>query len=224
MLFEHFDLELEIELLFEKELFVGRLETSDVAIIKAPSLQTNRVQAAGRCWAAIHNHEWRHISDHTGKSCNHGMLADATELMHRTEARNDGMVTNRDVACDGGIIREDSVIPHLAFVSHVSVAEEKIVVADPGRRLGLGAAMNGHVLAEGVIIPDVEMGFFSGVFHVLRATTDSGERESLATLANRCVALDHDVTVQTRVISEGHVLSDHAVRTNFATGADLSCG
>ena len=80
--------------------------------------------------------------------------------MNCTETGDDRVVANGNVTRNGSIVREDSVIADLAFVGHVCVAEEEVVISDPSWCIWGGSSVDGDVLSEGVVITDMEMGGF----------------------------------------------------------------
>ena len=83
MLAKDLNLGAEIEVFFEKELFVGCLEGADIVLGKASSLETNDVESAGGRGIAIDDHEGGNVLHDTGEAGGHGVFADATELMDR---------------------------------------------------------------------------------------------------------------------------------------------
>ena len=76
---------------------------------------------------------------------------------------------------DRRIVGKDGVVADLALVRHMRVAEKEIVVADASWGFGAGAAMDGHVFAEGVVIPNVEVGFLPLELEILGAASKGGK-------------------------------------------------
>ena len=58
------------------------------------------------------------------------MFPDATELVHGGESGNDGVIIHSDVPGETAVVGKDDVIPQLAIVRDVRVAEEEVVRAD----------------------------------------------------------------------------------------------
>ena len=225
VLFENLDLQGEVQILFEEELLVSHLQAADIFFGEASALEPNDVESAGDTVVAINDHEGWHICDNAGEPSNHGVLPDAAELVNCAEARDDGVVADRDVACESRSVRENRVVPHLAFVGNVRVAEEEIAVSDAGWSLGCRSSVHGDVFAEGIIVADVEMGgrpFLE--LEVLSPASESSEGKGLAALADSRVALDDDVGMEASIVTEGHVITNNAIGPNLAIGTDLRFG
>jgi len=116
--------------------------------------------------------------------------------MDRAQSRDDGVVSDYDVAGDGRIVRENGLVTHLAFVGYVGVAEEEIVIANPSGSIRGGAPMDGGIFAKGVVIPDDELGPFAFVFEVLGLSPQGREGEGLAPFPDGGIALNNDVAAQ----------------------------
>ena len=59
------------------------------------------------------------------------------------------------------------MISHLALVCNMGVTEEEVMIPDASGCLGSSAAMDGHVLAEGIIVANNELGLAAFVFEIL---------------------------------------------------------
>lgn len=193
VLLERFDLELQVLILFEKKLLIGSLQGAQIFIGEPSALEADDVDASSGGGVAVNDHKGRHIAHDASKSGNHGVLAHAAELVYRTEAGDDGVVAYGDVACDGGIVREDGVAPDLALVGNMGIAQEEVVVADSSGSLRLGAAMDGDVLAKGIVIANVEVGLLALELQVLRPSAERGKGVGITALTDGGISLDDDV-------------------------------
>ncbi len=84
--------------------------------------------------------------------------------------------------------------------------------------------MDGDELAEGIAIADAGAGGFAGVFQVLAAGSDRGERVEDVVGADCDRSLDHHVGVQPGPVSDSHLVADDAVGSDFDPGSQLGLG
>ena len=152
------------------------------------------------------------------------MFPDAAELVGGGEAGNDRVVTDGAVPGEAAVVRKDDVVPQLAIVGDVGVAEEKVVGADAGGQLRVGAAMDRAVLAEDVVGADFQCGGLADVFEILGFPADDGEGEKLVGIPEGGGAFEDDVGVQHAVIAEGHVRTDGAVGADADVPAEFGLG
>ena len=131
------------------------------------------------------------------------------------------MIANRYVTSNGRVVRENSMVGYLALVSHMGVTQEKVVVADSGGAFWSGSAMDGYVFTEGVVVADKELSLLALVFEILCAAAECCKGVSGAALANDGVLRNSDVAVKMGVSTQDHVISNHAVGTDFAIGANF---
>lgn len=145
------------------------------------------------------------------EATNDGMLSDMAELMNRREARNDGVIPDGHVPSKAAIVRKDDVIAELAIMRNVAIAEKQIVRADASGQLFVGAAMYGAVLAEDIVISDLEGGWLTNVFKILGFPSNQREGEKLITFPESRGAFEHDVGVENTIVAKGDVCADDAV-------------
>lgn len=88
-----------------------------------------------------------------------------------------------------------------ALVGYVGGDEEEIVVADLGRGLGFGSAVNCHVFAKGVVVSDDELSGLSFILEILGFAAKGGKGKGFAVGADDGVAFDDDVRVEAGMIA-----------------------
>ncbi len=204
----------EVAVFFEEEFFVSCLDGADVIFGEAATLQAHEVDATGSGGIAIHDHEGRDVLDDFGTASNDRVGSDAAELVHGGQTGDDDVVLDDDVAGEADGIGEDDVIAELAIVGDVRIAEQQVVGADARGQFLEGAAMDGGVFAEDVVIADFQIGGLGDVFEVLGFSSDGGEGEKLVAAADFRVSFDDDVRVEHAIIAQLDV------RANHAEGAD----
>ena len=117
----------EVAVFFEEEFFVSCLDGEDVIFGKAAALQAHEVDAAGGGGIAIDNHEGRDVLDDLGATPNDGVRAEAAELVCCSQAGDDDVVLDDDVAGEADGVGKDDVIAELAIVGDVRITEQQVV-------------------------------------------------------------------------------------------------
>lgn len=108
-----------------------------------------------------------------------------------------------------------------AFMGDVGVTKDQIVGADASGSGFGGAAVDGDVFPENIVIADMQPGGFADVFEILGFPADRGEGKKFVVFANRAMTFDDDVGMQHAVIAECDIGTDHAVRADADIIADL---
>lgn len=123
--------------------------------------------------------------------------------MHAHFAREINMIFRRDVPRQGRPIGESAVVAQAAVVRDVDSDHEEIPRADPRYIVLAGRAMNGHVLADQVVMADNQLRSLAFEFDVLRLASEGGMLKNAVPFA------------------QGGVAFDNGVRADFAAGSDL---
>ena len=168
------------------------LQLADDVGRKAAPHQADRVGAedARRPAADGPRVRQRVLGDHR-VAADEGVTPDPAELVHPGPGADVGEILDRHVAAECRHIAENRVVSHVAVVSDVHVGHEHIAVADFGDpAAAAGAAVNGHELAENVLLADDEARFFAAKLQVLRNEADRRERKHLSAVANLGPAVD----------------------------------
>src|SRR5690606_26362645 len=103
---------------------------------------------------------------------------------------------------------------------------EKVVRADARRRVGVGAAVDGAVLAEDVAVADFQVGRLAFVLEILGLPADGGEGEEFVVPADAAGTADDDVGMERAAVADlrsgrdDAVGADADVRAEFRFGRD----
>ena len=103
---------------------------------------------------------------------------------------------------------------NLTIVGDVRVAEEQIVRADPGDRIRVGAAVDGAVLPENIVIADFQIRRITRVFEILSLASYCGEGEKLVVAPKFRMTLEHHMRVEHAFIAELDICADDTERTD----------
>src|ERR1043166_6368011 len=114
-----------------------------------------------------------------------------------------------------GAVGEHAAIADDAIVRHVAVRHEEIAAADHRLHGMSGAAMDGHVFAEDVVVADFERGRFVVVFEMLRPFAEDGAGEYLIVLAHGHWAEEIGAGPNQAVIAYGDVAFNESKWANF---------
>src|SRR5208282_1840719 len=114
-----------------------------------------------------------------------GMRADAHELVDRAERSDHGPVFHGYVAAQGRSVREDGVVADHAVVRDVGVGHDQRVASDAGEATAARRpTADGDVLADHVVVTDLEPRRLALVFQVLRLDPDRSKGEDAIVVAN----------------------------------------
>ena len=116
-------------------------------------------------------------------------------------------------------------------MADVRVSHQKIVVSDACvPTAALCAAMDIHVLAKDVVIPDREKGFLALELEILRLQPDRSEWIELVMLSDGRRSFNDDMRLEPATLANPDPVSDRAIRSDrhigaeFSSGADNRCG
>ncbi len=101
------------------------------------------------------------------------------ELMHRSEAADNGMVTHLDMARNRAVVRKNYSVSDSAVVSHMAVGKEIPVVANPRARARSGSSVHGNEFSKGISFSDMQVGGFSRVLQILGLLADRAKGKKL---------------------------------------------
>src|SRR4051794_10151860 len=106
-------------------------------------------------------------------------------------------------------------------MADVAVGQKISATADarfavPGR-----APIDGHEFAKRVLVADLEIRRFAGVFQILRLLADRGVGVKLVPRASACRSANRDVVLQPAVGAEHDASLDDAIWTDDGPGAEL---
>ena len=107
---------------------------------------------------------------------------------------------------------------------HVHALHEEVVGADHGFAFGGRAAVDGHVLANGIVIADFGGSFFSLKFQVLRNSTDHCAGEHKVAVAHARAAQEGYAVHEAVACANHDVFVDVAEWSDFTALADNGFG
>ena len=116
--------------------------------------------------------------------------------MHRRQPADHRMVLHGHVPGQRRDVGHDDVVAQRAIVRDVAVGQDVIVRADARDLAVAGGAVDGDVFAKGVVVADFRARDAALPFQVLRLQPDAGERKNFIFLAQRRVAVNDDVRMQ----------------------------
>src|SRR3954453_4636981 len=109
------------------------------------------------------------------------------------------------------------MIAYHAVVPDMRISHDQQMAADFGQPSTLhSAAVDRHVLADLIVIPDLQPRRFALVGHILRRHADCGEREESIVHTNPGGPFNRHVGYKMTALAKFDVRSDHAIRTHLA--------
>jgi hypothetical protein len=113
-------------------------------------------------------------------------------------------------------VREDRLVADLAVVREMHVGHHPVVVTQPRHAdVERGAAIDGDVLADGVVVADLDARRLVGVLLVLRRRADGGEVPDAVAATDARMSVDDDVRADPGALAHLDVLADDRVRADF---------
>lgn len=106
------------------------------------------------------------------------------------------------------------MVPELAVVGDVRVAEQQVVRPDPRRQTLVSAAVNGAVFPEHIVIADFKMRWLALILEVLGLAANDGKGEKLISLSEFRMALQNDMRMEHAVVTECDIRTNDAIRTD----------
>ena len=169
--------------------------------------------------------EGQHVLRDDGASADVSVRADAAELMHGAKRAEHGVLFNGHVSGERGGVDQHGVVGYLAVMPDVGISHDEAVIADAGDAAALlRAAVDGHALADEVVITDLKAHVlaFEGV--VLRLEADGAEGEDAVAGADLGRALDVDVGDEFGGVTDLDAGANDAKGTDGGGGGDARRG
>ena len=152
------------------------------------------------------------------------MLAYHRKLRYARTAADDSPIVYMHFASHlRGIAHHDFVAEH-TVVADVAVRHNEVVGADYGLALGRRATVEGHALADGVVVAHFKRGVFAHKLQVLRHRADGRARENTVVFAEARAGEDVDVADNLAAVAYLHVVVDDAKGANLNVLADFGVG
>src|SRR5262249_6714657 len=153
-----------------------------------------------------------------------GQPADADELMDDRIAGDDDIVFEETVAGEHRAVGEDAAVADDAIVGDVGADHDEVIVAKQCLERAGGAAMDGGVFADDVVVADLDRGAFTLVFEVLRGVADDGAGVNDVSLAHGDRAKEVGARTDDAVVAQDDVAFEISKSTDFAVFADDGFG
>ena len=193
--------------------FVDVLDLVDLVFGESAAGQAHAVHALEADGFAAGQHVGRDVLGDLESGPDHGMGADAAELMGDGRTAHDGPVVDVRFPREGGVAHEDAVVADGAVVRDVDIGHDERVAAYLRDRLpaGLGAAVDRGALADGHPVSDLHPGLFSFEFQVLRYGAHNGAGKHGAVLAHLHVGEDGGMREDLAAVSDLDVFIDEHI-------------
>ena len=151
-------------------------------------------------------------SAHGSKKC---VFAHAGELVHCGKPAQDNIVGQMHMTGKGGAVGHYDIVFHTAVVGHMGIRHQQVVVAYAGNPASaFGAAVQGRIFANGVVVAYFKPGFFSVEFEILRFSAHTGIRMDVVVAAKPGVALDGRKSVHPGSFPNHHMIFNYRARSD----------
>src|SRR5690606_9677667 len=151
------------------------------------------------------------LADGAG-AADHGVRADAHELMDGRQTAQDGPIAYVDMARELDAVGDDGMAADLAVMRNMHIGHDPVVVAQASHAHVLRRPpIDGDVIAYGVAVADLEPGGFVAVFLVLGNAADGAETIEIVVCTYRGVAVDDTMRAHGGARPDHDVITDDAV-------------
>ena len=113
------------------------------------------------------------------------------------------------------------MVVNIAFMGHVGVAKEEIMIANTRRSIGSRASMNGYIFAKCVVVTYDELSLFALLLKILGHSSEHGKGEGPAAFPDSGITFDDDVAVQVSFPAKDDIIPNHTIRPNFTIRTNL---
>ena len=192
------------------------MDVVDEVAVEAPAPQPDGVQSAVGSRVAGHKAEGQDVLREACAAAHHRVAAHAAELVHQHVGAQDGVVVDDNLAGQLGAVADDDAVADKRIVGHMHALHEQVARAYDGAALGCRATVDGHVLANLIVVAYLCRALFAPELEVLGNSADDCTREEDVAVADAC-AVEHRHTVHQRV-----VVADDNAFVNVAEGTDLA--
>jgi len=159
--------------------------------------------------------EGENILRNRGAAANIRVSANAHELVYRAKRAYHSPFFHGDVPGERGCIHQHGVIANLTIMPDVGIGHDENMAANPGNAAAfIGAAIDGHILADDVVLADFEPGWFTAIGDVLRLDAKRGEWKDPIVIADLSRPLNYYVRHELAMLTEFHIGTNKAKRAN----------
>ena len=156
-----------------------------------------------------------------GKPADHCIGADPHELVYRRQPADDCAVLYRDMAAEGGVVRENAIAAYPAIMCDVRAHHEQVPVADDGAHAAaFRARIHGDMLADDVSGADLKRRWLAGIFQVLWRMADRCKGEDPGPGTDIRTPCQYDMGLQNTAVTELDFPADMAERPDFYAFAE----
>jgi hypothetical protein len=161
----------------------------------------------------------RSIEVNASVAADHRQPTDLRKLVDDHTARYEALIADLHVTRDESATGDHDIVADGAVMGNVARGHDVVAIADPGGGLGGRTARDGVVLADLVVIANVEIAAFAPKVLVERISTENSSGRDFVVISQGGPAFDVDVGLQATVRTNGDVLFDNAVFANRSAGA-----
>lgn len=139
----------------------------------------------------------------------------------------DGAIVDLAVTGHLGAVAEDTLVANLRIVGDVGTLHEEVVVANDGLTIGMGGTVDDDILAEDVVVANLQNALLAAEVEVLRQCSDDGTLMDFIAAAHAGAAQNADEGEDDATVANFHIVLDVneweylAALTYLGLGADF---
>ena len=184
------------------EAFESILDGVDMLRLEAEAGHGNAVDRTDFRRVAFDDHERRHVLGNSRQSPHKGAVADSCEMMDPRPAADIRIIPDSDMTGQHHLVCDGDAISKVTVVSDVRGNHDEVFVTNPCNAASIARSpVNGHMLADLIVIADFTYRVFAVIFSILRVGSDNGEWIEDIRLTDRGAAVNRDMIVKHGVIA-----------------------
>ena len=202
------------------------VELANAFLGEAAPLQSDGIQPIGmRATLGRGFGKRQHIARNGCAAADKSIFSDAHKVMHRAQRSHRRPVFYYHVPSERRRVGHDYVIADLAIVRNVRIGHDQVVAAHASHASALcRGAVNGDVLADHVVIANLQSSGFALVGNVLRGKADRTKRIELIIRTDFRRPFKRNVRAEVTTFAEFDIGANRAVRADIAGGREPGFG
>jgi hypothetical protein len=190
----------------------------------ADSAKSDGIYVVHGLFNPFDDHERGDISGDSAHSTDHGHFAYTDKLVDSDHSADCGFFFDGDVSGDGDVVCDGAIVSDGAVVAHMDKSHDVVAIPDDGFVSSSSSPVDSNKFTNKIVVSDFEECFFSGVFAILRVSTEDGTLVDVVSVTEDSVGADGDVGAQNASIANNGFRFDDAKRPDFHILGDVGLG
>ena len=174
------------------------------------------------CATAGHGKEWQYIPGDASQDPDHRSLTDADKLVDCDVPRQNGSLSDVNIAPEQDAVHQRDVVLNDAVVGHMTTDHEQAAIPDLSHGPRSCSPVDGHVLSDHRIVTDIATTHLAREGTILRDIANHRPRVNLAASSDRRIRTDMTHRCDAGLGPDPDMGFDNAESPDRRRGRDLS--